>query len=787
MKHDAAMRAALDRARTLREEARKERDAGKWAQAREQAQRAQALVESGPTEEALAAQVRQVQEELEDEERDLRFVANLEKAYLAQTETVAAQNRFAEEQALPLYREAFRIYGLPVGEGDPAAAAARLFRRPLEVRRVVTAALDEWLYLATGTPRENHEPHLNWLRALVAAELDEGETREVRAACQEPDSTRRRAELKRLAEAADVRRLPPRALVDLARRLQAEQATDSAIRLLRRAWREHPADFWVNEDLGSLVETLGPQGWAEAVRHRTAAVALRPDSPGAHYNLGTVLQAGRQLDEAIACYRQAIDLDPRYFSAHFNLGGVLDAKGRSDEAIVSYRQALDLNPKDARVHYNLGKALEAKGRVDEAIASYRKALDLNPKDARAHTNLGLALQEKGQLDEAIACYRKALDLDPKLTQAHHNLGNALRAKGRPDEAIACYRQAIARSPKYANAHYNLGNLLYARGQLDEAIACYRRVIEIDPKDAKAHVNLGNALGNKGQLHEAIACYRQAIQLAPKLAKAHYGLGHALQKKGQLDEAIACYRRVIEIDTQFAEAHCNLGFALCDKGDFCAGLVAMRTGHELGSRRPGWPYPSVEWVKQLERLVQLDNLLAAISKGKARPAGPTECLELADFCRFPKQVPATAVRFCTEAFTTEPKLAADFQAGHRYRAALAAALAGCGWGQDAAGLDAAERARLRRQALEWLRADLDLWTRELEKGNAQTGQTVAARMQQWLSEPSLADVRDPSGLTELPAEERSLWQAFWADVTALRMRAGPARKQPESQPAPQPDK
>ena len=42
---------------------------------------------------------------------------------------------------------------------------------------------------------------------------------------------------------------------------------------------------------------------------------------------------------------------------------------------------------------------------------------------------------------------------------------------------------------------------------------------------------------------------------------------------------------------------------------------------------------------------------------------------------------------------------------RYNAACTAALAGCGQGVDADKLDAKERARLRQQALDWLRADL----------------------------------------------------------------------------------
>ena len=278
--------------------------------------------------------------------------------------------------------------------------------------------------------------------------------------------------------------------------------------------------------------------------------------------------------------------------------------------------------------------------------------------AKAHVNLGIALMHKGRLDEAVACCRRAIEIDPKMAMVHANLADALQRKGLLDEAVACYRRALELDPGYANAHYNLGVMLAGKGQVDEAVACYRRAIKFDPRGVPAHINLGSLLTGKGRL----------------------------------DEAVACLRRAIELDPKIAEAHCSLAEALRYKGDFRAALDSMRTGHALGSERKGWPYPSAVWVKQAENLVQLDEFLAATSKGKARPASAAQCLALADFCRIWKQRPAAAVRFYTEAFTAEPKLAGDFQTAHRCHAARAAALAGCGKGKDAAGLDAKERAR-----------------------------------------------------------------------------------------------
>jgi tetratricopeptide (TPR) repeat protein len=773
-KHAGAVRDALDQVRALREEARKERDAGKWARAREQAQRAQALLESGPDDESLVAQVRQVQEELDEELKDRGLVAELDAARLAQVETVAGENRFAAERALPLYRKAFRAYGLAVGEGDPAVAAARLLRRPPEVRQAVSAALEEWLALAIARPDLVRQPSLDWLRVLAAAELDGGGLREMRAAWQERGPTRRRAALERVAAAADVLRLPPLALALLARALQAVQATASAEQLLRRAWRQYPEDFWINDHLGRLVLETKPQHWAEAVRFLTAAVALRPDTPGAHLNLGSALRAGGQVDEAIACAEKAIALDHRYAKAHTNLGNALADKGKMDEAIACWRKAIALDPKDANAYYNLGTALADKGQVDEAIACLKKAIDLDPRYARAHCNLGEALKAKGKVDEALACFKTAIDLDPKLAQAHTGLGAILcDVKRDYDEAIACFKKAIALDPKYALAHTDLGVALYGKGQVDEAIACFKKAIALDPKDAVAHFYLGTALYGKNQWDEAIACFKKAIALDPKHANAHYCLGDALRCKGQVEEAIACYHKAIAINPKHAEAHCNLGNGLMLQGRFAESLAAYKQGHALGTKQPGWSFPSAQWLRQAERLAKLEGRLPGLLEGRDRPASVRESLDLAQMCRL-KRLTAAAARFWTDALATEPRLAANLNAGHRYNAACSAALAAAGKGEDAARLSDSQRLALRRRALTWLQADSSAWTRLFAAGKVDRSD-LARALTHWQKDADLAGIRDREALAKLPAQEQKAFAQLWSDVAALLAKTGAPRR------------
>jgi tetratricopeptide (TPR) repeat protein len=246
----------------------------------------------------------------------------------------------------------------------------------------------------------------------------------------------------------------------------------------------------------------------------------------------------------------------------------------------------------------------------------------------------------------------------------------------------------------------------------------------------AHGNLGAALAVKGQVDEAIAYFKKALDLDPKLVGVHVNLGTLLYGKGQMDEAIACFKKALQIAPQ---------------------LTGARTQ-----------------IANAERLAATRDRFAAFQNGSYTPANNAERLTLAEWCQI-KKLPRTATRLYAAAFAADPRLADDLQARHRYDAACYAARAATGRGQDAAKLDT-ERARLRKQALDWLRADLALRTRQLESGRPDERSAAQNALRHWQRDRDLAGLRDAAALAQLPADEQQALTRLWADVAALLKKA-----------------
>jgi serine/threonine protein kinase len=408
--------------------------------------------------------------------------------------------------------------------------------------------------------------------------------------------------------------------------------------------------------------------------------------------------------------------------------------------------------------------IDPEARPTEELAGLVRASAIRD-DLLAEIDEAAYLAKPGPARDGLLALARAADDDP-------DRGEIRDAIARKDGAMLVrLARAIDSRAAGAGRSFQLATALNSLGEFEDARDLLERARAIHPDDFWINHELAWAYAGlrPPQLEQAVRYYSVALALRPRSPAVYNNLGIALRGRGDLAGAEASYRRAVALKPDYAEAHCNLGHALSALGKFSEALASLRRGHELGSKRPGWRYPSASWVRECERLVALEPRLPGILSGDDRPTDEGEAIAFAYLGLKTKKYGASAWLY-EAALASFPRLAADPATGHRYNAACAAALAGAGKGQDVPPLDDAARARWRTQALAWLRANLDAWGKQAE-GPSMDRELVKTTLAHWKADADLTGIRDPEALAKLPEAEREECRTLWADVDALLKRAG----------------
>ncbi len=676
-------------------------------------------------------------------ERELTLAARLEGVRL---ERAVSTGDFPDwERSAAGYEAVFREAGLARPYEDVDAVADRI--EALHIRAAVADALDDWALCVFPSDRPRHA----WLLTVAGrADPDRSDWRvTARAQKQRPAAATTAA----LAEAGlRAGRCDP-LLLGLGRDIAFNAFTDPTP-FLARVQRAHPGDLFANLELAErLVWRDRP---AEAVRYYQAALAVRPEAPAVCNKLALVLGRLGRTEEAVEYLRRAAAFAPASDEFRRNLVLALVAARRTDEALEQARQALRDVPETARsraavwdsvlevpgsvrLRAALGDALTAAGRESEAVAEYRRALAVVPALREALTPVRELLLRAGRFEELRTVWRAALECRPSGPNAWYGYAELCLFLGREDD-YRRVRQALLRDSadsRYPVTAERTGRaclLLPAAGdELLRAVALVDRAASLDRTTAGEsfrHFQFAGALADyrRGNFGRAIEVLRGdasgVLGPAPRLV-----LAMALHRSGRAAEA----RRTL------------------------AAAVLSHDWRENKVRdQDGWIFHVLR--REAEGLILPD--LPAFLEGKYQPRDNDERLALLGVCQFTNRN-RDRVRLYAELFADTPSLASDLNAGHRFNAARAASQVGCG--DNAAGLGEPARAQFRKQARDWLRADLALCTQLLDGDVIDARAGVRDKLTRFRDSPDLAGLREPAELEKLSADERKDCLALWTEV------------------------
>jgi tetratricopeptide (TPR) repeat protein len=130
----------------------------------------------------------------------------------------------------------------------------------------------------------------------------------------------------------------------------------------------------------TVVATRQVQSWRDSTTLWEHTLKVTSENGVAHYNLGVVLSATGQSDDAIRHLREAVRLEPDFATAHNRLGLALNRRGDLAGSTAQLAEVVRLMPNSAEAHANLAVSLAKEGKNAEAIAEFSQAVLLNPSD-----------------------------------------------------------------------------------------------------------------------------------------------------------------------------------------------------------------------------------------------------------------------------------------------------------------------------------------------------------------------------------------------------------------------
>ena len=534
----------------------------------------------------------------------------------------------------------------------------------------------------------------------------------------------------------------------------------------------------------------------EAVEACRQAVALAAEDPRCHYELGLALRGVGEERAAMAAFGDAVDLEPSHLRARLERGLAMRESDDVEGAKAAFQQIISLGQDDpaqypivANACVHLAHLLHSRGTLDQAIGPLELAIELQPEHLEAHVELGHGYELGARWAEAIEAWEAALALEPDHPQALDGLGLAHANLGHTQEAHAAWSALAELQPERARAHFNLGRILQDSGRFEEALAAFEEEARIDsPHESIAWFAAGQTLVRLGRYGEALEACRKGSGAGPAPAEDASWIAGVYAKLGfafltgsgggpDFEKAIEAYERAIELEP-IGEDMCNLGWVHVGLGDYAQAAAWFEKGHELGSRQPGWSYPSALWLEDWRAVAERESQLLALLEGRA-DTGDANDLRLAAIVGYARDDFVGTARLWGKAFERQPELAEDQVRLNRYRAILAATLAGCGRGENAEELGDEARQELRDQAGRWLEEELDYHAAQLEDGDPRKRASAIRMLGLLLQGGELAPVREEEALEQWSTPEREKWRGLWdrlARVLSTAQGPPPAKKE-----------
>lgn len=302
-------------------------------------------------------------------------------------------------------------------------------------------------------------------------------------------------------------------------------------------------------------------------------------------NRGRAAVEGGRPQEAFQAFQEVLRLEPNHVEAHFRLGAILWAQRNIPQALQLMQRSAELAPNNPSLRLSVGGYFEQANIIDRAIEHYRAATQLlegTPEFKEADKRLNLALVKdygaKGDMDTSLQLLNALVAEYPDDMRVIQHLGFAYVLANRFEDAAQVYLDVLAREPNNDAAHLNLANVYERMEDFPRAVTHFNKVIELNADagrvmEAKVRVRLITAkqMQQQGSLELAAAELERARQDAPNHPAVNTQLAAIYRELKRFDDAEAALNKVVEAAPDNLDVHLQLGKLYLERNNYIDGV------------------------------------------------------------------------------------------------------------------------------------------------------------------------------------------------------------------------
>ena len=250
-----------------------------------------------------------------------------------------------------------------------------------------------------------------------------------------------------------------------------------------------------------------------------------------HFKMGTCFEAERKLDQAAACYEEAIAYEPT-LQCYERLIGVLLKMSRDESAAETAERALHMKNLSRKTRFELHKTAgncwsrgSTKQSQDRSESHFNKALELDPTADEIRSNLGVLCLQTQRTHEAKRHFQDSVASNPKNYMALAGLGSAFLQEGDTANAHDYLCESLSIELNNPDAIFNLVKCAYELKRFAVATRLVEEFVQIGPLSPSLLFTLAGLQYHLGRTAEAKKTARKILELNSQ----HQGASELLRK------------------------------------------------------------------------------------------------------------------------------------------------------------------------------------------------------------------------------------------------------------------